>query len=645
MKLSTRLILGFGAVVLLLLIISVVSFISIRSIVSDFDRYEKLAEDANLAGRVQANLLKSRLDVKDFLMTRKDEHVTEFKKNFKATKGFLDEMKGRIKNPERKKKVNEMDSIIGSYETAFDEIVVHNKNRDKIVYENMDKIGLDMRTSCSHIVEDAKKGGLINISVTAGELQENILLARLYVMKYLDANKKEDIERVIKELKNNAIEHIDELGVLIKNPELLKYLEEVKKDRLLYLKEFDELTNAIDSRNKIIDTTLNPVGEKIAGLIEDVKLSIKADQDQLAIDVNDSSNLVMLIVIVMSIISILIAIALTILITNQVKKPLGGEPVEIAKITERIAKGDLTITFDNRKITGLMLSMKHMVDNLKDMVINIDEVSSHLAASSEELTSSAQSLSDGAQGQAASIEETGSSLEELNASIQEVNKNAKEVAQKSTNLEKISRDSQELIDETVVGMKKIQDSSAKIEEIIGVINDIADQTNLLSLNASIEAARAGEHGRGFAVVAEEISKLADRSATSTKEVASLVKESLENVTNGVSLVNKSGEAFVEIYEDVRATVSLIEGIVNAIEQQTEGADQVQNAMNQINEVTQSVSASAEEMSSSTMELQNQAENLREIINQFKIDNRKTKSNITSKSIARKEEVGITPIED
>ena len=199
---------------------------------------------------------------------------------------------------------------------------------------------------------------------------------------------------------------------------------------------------------------------------------------------------------------------------------------------------------------------------------------------------------------------------------------------------------------TVDGMKKIQDSSSKIEEIIQVINDIADQTNLLSLNASIEAARAGEHGRGFAVVAEEISKLAERSAVSTKEVGNLVKESLTNVINGVELVNQSGEAFTKIYSDVQSNADLIRGIVNAIEQQNQGAEQVQTAMNQINDITQGVSASAEEMASSTVELQSLAESLREIIDLFKINKRKKVIETHTKHVEfkkdnDKEETGIT----
>ena len=341
-----------------------------------------------------------------------------------------------------------------------------------------------------------------------------------------------------------------------------------------------------------------------------------------------------------------IAAIIVIIISVVFAKSLTNPIIEGVNFAQQIANKNLTneLNINRNDEIGLLANALNMMKRqLMEIIEKLNEVATHLAASSEQINAAAQSLSDGAQTQAASVEETSSSMEELTASIEQISANSVEVADKSRNLEKISEDSQNLISNTVTGMQKIQVSSAKIEEIIGVINDIADQTNLLSLNASIEAARAGEHGRGFAVVAEEISKLADRSGISTKEVGKLVKESLENVSIGVDLVNKSGNAFNEIYEDVKANVELLNGIVQAIGQQSEGADQVQKAMNQINEITQTVSASSEEMTGSTAELQKQAEELKEIIDQFIIDKKQSVTTITKNVHDNKEKKGVVPV--
>ncbi len=312
---------------------------------------------------------------------------------------------------------------------------------------------------------------------------------------------------------------------------------------------------------------------------------------------------------------------------------------------ERIANKDLTHEIQinrNDEIGQLAESLNSMNRQLGGIVDNINQVSTHLAASSEEINASATSLSDGSQNQSASVEETSSSMEELSASIQQINANSTEMSTKSQNLQKISEESQATVNDAVDAMSKIKDSSVKIQEIIGVINDIADQTNLLSLNASIEAARAGEYGRGFAVVAQEISKLADRSAASTKEVQALMKETVTNVGNGVELVNRSGEAFQTIYDDVAANVSLIAQIADAISQQNAGAEQVQSAINSISDVAQSVSSSAEELSSSTIELQNQAEHLSAMIGEFKIN--ETTQRQDQQQVNKDEPTEVQPVE-
>jgi len=354
-------------------------------------------------------------------------------------------------------------------------------------------------------------------------------------------------------------------------------------------------------------------------------------------DLQTSFFNVLIMLIILGVILILVTIIVAFVLARSLAKPL-VRGVDFANfIANKDLTADLNVNRDD-EIGQLADALVMMRDQLIEIITNVNEIATNVAASSEEINATAQSLSEGAQTQASSVEQTSASLEELTSSINQVNNNSREVASKMTNLELISSDSQLLIEQTIDGMKKIQNSSNKIEEIISVINDIADQTNLLSLNASIEAARAGEHGRGFAVVAEEISKLADRSAVSTKEVANLVKESIANVVGGVEMVNKSGSAFEKIYEDVKKNAEIIQNIVNAIDQQAQGADQVQNAMNQINDVTQTVSASAEEMAGSTVELQNQSENLKSLIDEFKI----TKASKSNKDKNKPENIkGVT----
>ncbi len=279
---------------------------------------------------------------------------------------------------------------------------------------------------------------------------------------------------------------------------------------------------------------------------------------------------------------------------------------EIIAKTKQIANGDLTVKLQKRSENDeLMIALLDMIEKLSNIMTNILKGAENIAGASSQMRNASILLSQGTAQQAASLEQVTSSIEQMNANIQQNSDNAQQTERIAV---KASEDIMEASQTVEITVKAMLD----IAEKIGIINYIAEKTDMLAINAAIEAARAGSHGKSFAVVAAEIRKLAENTQAAAKEIGTVTKRSVE-------VSKDSGTLLSKVVPDIHRTTNLVQEIAAASYEQNSGSNQIANAMNDLNATVQQQAASSEELASNAEELASQSEMLKDLVRIFKIN--------------------------
>ena len=289
---------------------------------------------------------------------------------------------------------------------------------------------------------------------------------------------------------------------------------------------------------------------------------------------------------------------------------------------ERMSQGDISTTIETpfigrleqlrQDFNGSMLRLQATMSQIRDNVEMIQGNGNQMAQSAEDLSKRTEQ-------QAASLEETAAAVDQITVTVRSSAERAKDADQIVRQAKRSADDSAVVVNNAIDAMSRIEDASRQIEQIIGVIDEIAFQTNLLALNAGIEAARAGEAGKGFAVVAMEVRELAQRSAAAAQEIKGLINKSTNEVNSGSQFVQETGTVLSKISAQIVTISQHVEMIARASHDQSNALQSVNATVNQMDQMTQQNAAMVEETTAASRELANEADALLQLVRQFKID--------------------------
>ena len=311
--------------------------------------------------------------------------------------------------------------------------------------------------------------------------------------------------------------------------------------------------------------------------------------------------------------------AIGLIVSRSVLRQIGGEPTEAIAIMQEVAEGNLDAQIPTSHPGSMLDGLAHMVTSLRKLVTEVRSATDSTATASGEIAQGNNDLAHRTEDTASNLQTTASSMEELTSTVKQTSDSAQTANQMATSAAAVAARGGEVVSRVVSTMQDINASSNKISDIIGVIDGIAFQTNILTLNAAVEAARAGEQGRGFAVVASEVRSLAQRSAAAAKEIKALIDASVEKVASGTQLVGNAGATMTEIVDSVQRVTDIIGEIRSATSEQSQGIAQVNIAVNQLDQMTQQNSALVEQSAAAADSLREQAMQLTQVVALFRVN--------------------------
>jgi methyl-accepting chemotaxis protein len=648
---------GFGLVLALLIVLSVMSLRGTNTIGHDFTDYRQAARESLLVNDAKQELLSLRMGVFQYRINNSDEAANRVRQSVQNLIDLKDEMAAFMVNDAQIAQITGMSDLLDGYGAGFEDVYALQSQRNELVPVLNDS-GRDARSTLSDIIDSAYNDGDIEAAYYGGVVQQHLMLARYYGEKFLLANESDDRDRTLQEIAT-AQQNFATLDRNLQNPGRRALAAQFEDQFSQFARQFDQVVTLIETRNGVLANQLDAIGPQ---LLEGYTAALQTVVDaQNTIGPRASAEVasVTRTTMIISVVAVLLGAVAAFFIGRLIAR-------SIANVVSRmndLAQGELDITIegeDRKDELGDMarallvfqenarekvrleanqeeqarLAEEEKRRSMNDMAdafeANVNEVVSAVSSAAEQMVGLAQLLSEaaGRAGErstavAAASEEASTNVETVAAASEEMTNSIAEVSQRIGDTATMTEDAARGAEQTTQTVAKLSTSAQTIGDVISMISDIAEQTNLLALNATIEAARAGEAGKGFAVVASEVKSLANQTAKATEEISAQITGMQDNTNAVVDSIDKIGAMIQDlngtsssIASAVEEQHSATEEIARNTQQAADGTREVSSNITEVSTAVQETGQAANEVLTASSQLASEAERLRDSVADF-----------------------------
>jgi methyl-accepting chemotaxis protein len=639
--------LGAGSGLMLALMLAV-GGIGVWGVVTGKQATTDLAEissDLDIGQETRQRALMVRLAVKDFVINPTSETREIVLDRKKEVEAKLVDAEASFGHPERVKLLGEMRKTWGEYSKAFVVIADQAVEAQRAFSERLNPAAGAAAGEIGQAVASSIKNQDAALATSMQQAQTQLMGLRASVLRFMATGDQTHIAS-FNEQADAADEVLASAASRVKG-DSAALLGKIRSSFQAYREAAKNVVELQQSVLTAIQQELDPRGRQLAEIGGKITESLEQSASEVRLAAITAQERSMVMVLSLAGLATVLSVSIAFLTARGIVRPLNAVTARLKDIAE--GEGDLTQRVDETRADELGELGRYFnifAGKIQGLMKEIAGNSKSVAAASTQIAASAEEMAAGLKQQQEQTSQVSAAVEEMSQSVIEVAKKSSEASGAASDSGKQATGGGSVVRDTIEQMQGIANQvsesaaaigslgkkSEQIGQIIGVINDIADQTNLLALNAAIEAARAGEHGRGFAVVADEVRKLAERTTQATEEVARSIREiqtetgtaverisqGRQQVTKGVELANSAGGALERIVASSQSLQSMVQSIAAAAEEQSAASEQIARSIEQINAVTRESNEGASQAAQAAAQLSRQAESLQSMVGRFKI---------------------------